>query len=355
MLSSLIAYRPRSPSNPRTLLLPCLLSPERYGRVRLRFSVKWHSNFQRIARYPAALSGGDGPDILPFNDRRWMIAALFATQGPSVDKSFKWSVCRARINEAVEVLSVVSLAQRAIKSIICYRKGNVLTSLLCGLMWQLCCVQPNFLPSCYPLLLLAILSVQHSRSGAYALGARAAPGAMSITRSFFSFLLGAPRGHTANPPSSVDSDPDDSDEDTDDEDAPTYSSELAKARLERIAAKHKAATEAAKRRPRRKAASCTAVSKARVPDDAVSLAPASLQRQASLDEDLLLHGLAGALERQRREAEVNSRFASAMAHPQRRSPVGAACCLLFADITARLPCPAVSLVVDGDHCGAHPI
>lgn len=86
--------------------------------------------------------------------------------------------------------------------------------------------QPNFLPSCYPLLLLAILSVQHSRSGAYALGARAAPGAMSITRSFFSFLLGAPRGHTANPPSSVDSDPDDSDEDTDDEDAPTYSSEL---------------------------------------------------------------------------------------------------------------------------------
>ena len=129
----------------------------------------------------------------------------------------------------------------------------------------------------------------------------------------------------------------------------------AKARLERIAAKHKAATEAAKRRPRRKAASCTAVSKARVPDDAVSLAPASLQRQASLDEDLLLHGLAGALERQRREAEVNSRFASAMAHPQRRSPVGAACCLLFADITARLPCPAVSLVVDGDHCGAHPI
>jgi len=223
------------------------------------------------------------------------------------------SICRARINEAVEVFSIISLAQRAIKSLICYRRGNVLTSLLCGLVWQLCCVQPNFLASCSPLLLLAILSVTHAGSDAHAPGARSSPGAGTVTRAALSFLLGAPRGRAAEPPGDIKA-ADESDEDSDDEEPPTYAAELAKARLERLATRAKAA---AAPKPRNRAASRAA--RAAAPPPAVSpgagaplavsagtgaTPPVSGEAPSQLDEDLLNKGLAGALDRQRKEAEA---------------------------------------------------
>ena len=102
---------------------PFTMHMHKYGRVRLRFSISWHSPASRVLQYPSLLTGDPSPDLLPLNSRRWLMAALFATQGPPLDKSFKWSVCRARINEAVEVFSLVTMAKKAAISLICYRYG----------------------------------------------------------------------------------------------------------------------------------------------------------------------------------------------------------------------------------------
>jgi len=52
----------------------------------------------------------------------------------------------------------------------------------------------------YPLLLLAVLAVQHSNSRAYAPGALATPSAWSVLRALLSVLVGRPRGATLTPP-----------------------------------------------------------------------------------------------------------------------------------------------------------
>ena len=144
------------------------------------------------------------------------------------------SVCVARFNELYEVVGVTSLATHALKSLVCYRSispqispdlptsrspayqqvylspdlpisprdGNVLSSALVGLLWQLCCVKPNLLPSCGPLLLLAILSVKHAHSRAYMPGVMQTPSAWRIMRGMLPELppvLPPPRG-TRLPP-----------------------------------------------------------------------------------------------------------------------------------------------------------
>ncbi|EOD23827.1 hypothetical protein EMIHUDRAFT_457875 [Emiliania huxleyi CCMP1516] len=261
---------------------PYTLHMRKYGRVRLRFSIQWYSETDRLLRYPAALSGSEPPHVLPFKQRRWSEAASFAANGPPLDKNFKMSVCVARFNELYEVVGVTSLATHALKSLVCYRDGNVLSSALVGLLWQLCCVKPNLLPSCGPLLLLAILSVKHAHSRAYMPGVMQTPSAWRIMRGMLPELppvLPPPRGKRLPPLARPADDSGDelSDEDSDDERPPTYEEELEELVLMRDARAVK--REKAKEEERKKAAAREA-------------------RGEKLDDELATQGIAGALARQ---------------------------------------------------------
>mmetsp|Transcript_10730 Transcript_10730/g.35162 ORF Transcript_10730/g.35162 Transcript_10730/m.35162 type:complete len:481 (-) Transcript_10730:12-1454(-) len=258
---------------------PYTLHMRKYGRVRLRFSIQWYSETDRLLRYPAALSGSEPPHVLPFKQRRWSEAASFAANGPPLDKNFKMSVCVARFNELYEVVGVTSLATHALKSLVCYRDGNVLSSALVGLLWQLCCVRPNLLPSCGPLLLLAILSVKHAHSRAYMPGVMQTPSAWRIMRGMLPQLppvLPPPRGKRLPPLARPADDSGDelSDEDSDDERPPTYEEELVLMRDARAVKREKAKEEERKKAAAREA------------------------RGEKLDDELATQGIAGALARQ---------------------------------------------------------